>query len=299
MSDDRAVVERLLGRPPQGPFEVVRRSADGTPTVIRNAPFLDDGTPMPTRYWLVDPELTRRVSTLEAMGGVRRAEAALDPVAVAEAHRRYAHQRDADIPAGHAGPRPSGGVGGTRQGVKCLHAHLAWHLAGGDDPVGRWVVEHLQPSAVLRLTPHPDRLDAEIAGRLISLPIGLDALVAALAGGDPPRPEDLTNTIGLVIDHLDDLVRAEPQALDAPVELHGPAAATLAAVEAGSPVTGPSELSRDAAEEVFRVLATESVADRRHNPGLPAEEVGSIVAVCCLTVAILRALRLDRLRLHG
>ncbi len=41
--------------------------------------------------------------------------------------------------AGHTGPRPFGGVGGTRQGVKCLHAHYAWLLAGGDDPVGRWV----------------------------------------------------------------------------------------------------------------------------------------------------------------
>ncbi len=37
------------------------------------------------------------------------------------------------------GPRPSGGVGGTHTGVKCLHAHYAFHLAGGDDPVGRWV----------------------------------------------------------------------------------------------------------------------------------------------------------------
>jgi hypothetical protein len=43
-----------------------------------------------------------------------------------------------------AGPAPSGGVGGTRQGVKCLHAHYAWHLAGGDDPVGRWVAAQLQ-----------------------------------------------------------------------------------------------------------------------------------------------------------
>ncbi|MGH9150518.1 MAG: DUF501 domain-containing protein [Acidimicrobiales bacterium] len=22
--------------------------------------------------------------------------------------------------------------------MKCLHAHYAWFLAGGDDPVGRW-----------------------------------------------------------------------------------------------------------------------------------------------------------------
>jgi len=27
--------------------------------------------------------------------------------------------------------------------VKCLHTHYAWFLAGGDDPVGRWVDVHL------------------------------------------------------------------------------------------------------------------------------------------------------------
>ncbi|MEC9449554.1 MAG: DUF501 domain-containing protein, partial [Actinomycetota bacterium] len=58
---------------------------------------------------------------------------------LADAHDRYAAERDAAIPVDHGGHRPSGGVGGTRQGVKCLHAHYAWFLAGGDDPVGRWV----------------------------------------------------------------------------------------------------------------------------------------------------------------
>jgi hypothetical protein len=111
--------------------------------VIRNAPLLADGTPMPTRYWLVDDDLRRAVSTLEAGGGVRAAEAAVDPMEVAAAHARYAAERDAAIPPGHRGPRPSGGVAGTRKGVKCLHAHFAWYLAGGDDPIGRWVAAHL------------------------------------------------------------------------------------------------------------------------------------------------------------
>jgi len=34
-------------------------------------------------------------------------------------------------------------VGGTRRGVKCLHAHLAWWLAGGSDPVGAWTAGRL------------------------------------------------------------------------------------------------------------------------------------------------------------
>jgi uncharacterized protein len=142
---DRREVERLLGRPPQCEFEVVRRHPDGSPLVIRNAPLLDDGTPMPTRYWLVgEPERTR-VSRLESAGGVAQAEAEVDRAAVAAAHARYAAERDAALPPGHRGPRPSGGVGGTRTGIKCLHAHLAWHLAGGDDPVGRWVEGRLGP----------------------------------------------------------------------------------------------------------------------------------------------------------
>jgi hypothetical protein len=138
-----AAVEALLGRRVQGDFDVVVRHDDGSPVVLRNAPLMHDGTPMPTRYWLVgEPERTV-VSRLEADGGVRQAEAEVDPAVLADAHARYAAERDAVIAPDHAGPRPSGGVGGTRLGVKCLHAHYAWHLAGGDDPVGRWVADRL------------------------------------------------------------------------------------------------------------------------------------------------------------
>jgi hypothetical protein len=140
---DLVAVEALLGRRVQGDFEVVVRHADGSPVVLRNAPLMHDGTPMPTRYWLVgEPERTV-VSRLEADGGVRAAERELDPDLLAAAHARYAAERDATVPEDHVGPRPSGGVGGTRLGVKCLHAHYAWHLAGGDDPVGRWVADRL------------------------------------------------------------------------------------------------------------------------------------------------------------
>jgi hypothetical protein len=49
-------------------------------------------------------------------------------------------------------------VGGTRTGIKCLHAHYAWFLAGGDDPVGRWVHDHLTgypPEDGLEDSPEP------------------------------------------------------------------------------------------------------------------------------------------------
>ena len=140
---DIAALTVLLGREPRGDFDVVVRDDAGAPVVIRNAPLLEDGTPMPTRFWLVDPDLVTRVSRLESGGGVRAAEAAVDPDKVARAHARYAAERDAALPAAHDGPRPHGGVAGTALGVKCLHAHYAWFLAGGDDPVGAWVAARL------------------------------------------------------------------------------------------------------------------------------------------------------------
>jgi len=142
-ADDVAALTERLGRAPLADFEVVVRDADGAPVVVRNAPFTRDGTPMPTLYWLVDPELNVRVSRLEAAGGVRAAQAAVDHAELRAAHEAYAAERDARIPSAHDGPRPSGGVGGTREGVKCLHAHYAYLLAGGDDPVGRWTAAQL------------------------------------------------------------------------------------------------------------------------------------------------------------
>ncbi len=136
-------LKALLGRRPRGPFEVVLHDEDGGPLVIRNGPVFDDGTPMPTRYWLVGRRAKLAVDRLEAAGGVRAASSAVDPVELQRAHERYAAERDASIPVGWNGPRPFGGVGGTRRGVKCLHAHYAWFLVGGDDPVGRWVAAQL------------------------------------------------------------------------------------------------------------------------------------------------------------
>jgi len=141
---DIAAVRERLGREPAAEFEVVVRDATGSPVVVRNAAFTRDGTPMPTRYWLVDPALTLAISRIEAAGGVRAAGAAIDADELAAAHARYAAERDVTIPADHDGPRPFGGVGGTRVGVKCLHAHYAWLLAGGDDPIGRWVAVRLE-----------------------------------------------------------------------------------------------------------------------------------------------------------
>jgi uncharacterized protein len=307
--DDRARVRELLGREPRGDFDVVVRGTDGDPVVVRNGPLFDDGTPMPTRYWLVGPDEVRRVSQLEAAGGVRAAEAAIDVTLIDDAHRRYAAERDALVPEGHTGPRPSGGVGGTRTGVKCLHAHYAWHLAGGDDPVGRWVSEQLSAQEVpteVRIT--LGEAATAIAMNAISggatatmwtaeLPWGVVNLTEAeFVGSDPPSPAQLTNALGAVGDEFDDVVRGHSELIDvAAVTFSGPLASTLARLEAGSDVVGNRfVLPRDAAGEIFRTVATEAAGDRAYNPGIPREHVETVIAACCIVLTVMRRLHLDQ-----
>lgn len=146
---DRERVALLLGREPMGEFVVVVRRSDGDPAVLRNAPLLPDGTPMPTLYWLCDPALRAAIGTIESEGGVDRAEAEIGLEVVDVVHAAYAVERDAELADAVTGPVPTGGVGGTRVGVKCLHAHYAHWLAGGDDPVGAWTHERLVERGLL------------------------------------------------------------------------------------------------------------------------------------------------------
>ena len=150
--EDHDAVVRLLGREPRGEYTVAVRGADGGPVVLCNRPVLRDGTPMPTLFWLCGRTEVAAVGRLESEGAVDAVEAEIGLDTVDGVHRAYAALRDALMPENHDGPRPTGGVGGTRRGVKCLHAHFGWWLAGGDDPVGEWVARRLaergEPHAV-------------------------------------------------------------------------------------------------------------------------------------------------------
>lgn len=300
---DRARVAELLGREPRGPYRIAVRDADGDPVVLRNAPFLDDGTPMPTRYWLIGPDANRRIGRLESDGGVDAAEAAVPADELAAAHARYAAERDADIPSDHDGPRPSGGVGGTRVGVKCLHAHWAWYLAGGDDPVGRWIASQLADEDDRPPVVAIDDASTAVhlaSGRTLTIPWGAVTLTARwLQDSDPPRPEALTNALGTIADDLDDLIRQEPALLEASsLTFTGPNIASLARLEVGTDdVAAQVELARTAGEEIFRIVATDTASDRAFHPGLPSVHVDTIVGTCCIVLAFLRRLHLDHAEL--
>jgi len=136
----------------------------------------------------------------------------------------------------------------------------------------------------------------DVDGQRHVIPLGAATLNSSELVSDPPRPEELTNAIGAVVDHLDDMLRALPAVVEADtIGIVGDLATVIAAVEYGGDPPLPFSLHRTAAEDVFRTVATESSAERALNPGLPADAVDTIVAACCIVVALMRHLHLDQI----
>ena len=135
----------------------------------------------------------------------------------------------------------------------------------------------------------------------VSLPFGAVNLTEAELHRDPPRPEELTNTISLVSDAIDDVAHNYPLIgqIDRVVGVAG-TIVTVAAVEVGQKTFDPSalhklKLSREAVEDVFRTLATERLSDRVFNPGLPRDRADIIVGGCCVLVAVMRRLQISEI----
>jgi hypothetical protein len=143
VDDDRAIVERQLGRPPRAFRRVAVRCPFGRPAVTEQAPYDDRGNPFPTTYWLTCPHLVTAVSRLEAAGGVDRwTRAAADDPALAESLAR-AHEEQRALR-----PELDLGVAGARSGagsLKCLHAHVAYGLARPAYELGSRIAAELEP----------------------------------------------------------------------------------------------------------------------------------------------------------
>jgi uncharacterized protein len=123
--DDRALVERQLGRRPRALAGIVRRCPFGRPAVTEQAPRDEQGRAFPTTYWLTCPFLVAAVSRLEAAGGVERwsESARTDSTLARSLAEATTEQR-------RLRPGPGGIAGATRTGsLKCLHAHAAFALA--------------------------------------------------------------------------------------------------------------------------------------------------------------------------
>lgn len=128
----------------------------------------------------------------------------------------------------------------------------------------------------------------------ISLDIGCVRLTERFLHGDPPAPEELSTALSYVRDHLHDVDRELPGAATARtfIGLAG-TVTTMAAVELGLAEYDAERihgfvLTREAAEDVFRTLATEPIDARRHNPGLEPGRVDVIVGGALIVVAAMR-----------
>jgi exopolyphosphatase/guanosine-5'-triphosphate,3'-diphosphate pyrophosphatase len=141
--------------------------------------------------------------------------------------------------------------------------------------------------------------EGPVVDGMISIDMGCVRISEQLLRSDPPAPEELAEAVATVRDHLADVDRELPSARDAAtlVGLAG-TVTTMAAVELGLPEYDPAKLhhfrlTKAAAEDVFRTLATEPAAERRHNPGLEAGRVDVIVGGAVVLVTILRVLGFD------
>jgi uncharacterized protein len=140
--DDRAIVERQLGRPPRAFRRVAVRCPFGRPAVVEQEPFAADGTPFPTQFWLTCPHLVAQLARVEAAGGVERWTQA---VAADARLRRSLEQAEAAQRA--LRPQLPGGIGGRARGgsLKCLHAHGAFALARPGYTLGDLVLADAAP----------------------------------------------------------------------------------------------------------------------------------------------------------
>ena len=132
-----------------------------------------------------------------------------------------------------------------------------------------------------------------------SVDMGSVRFMEQFFGNDPPKPEELSGAIQVARLHLDDIDR-DHAIMGKARSLVGVAGTitTIAAVEIGLEPYDPQiidgfVLSRRAAEDVFRTLATESLETRKYNPGLEAARADVIVAGCCILVAVMRHWEMD------
>jgi len=134
----------------------------------------------------------------------------------------------------------------------------------------------------------------------ISVDIGCVRITEAYLHSDPPTAEELSQAVSVVRDEVSEVARTLPGLDDVKtaIGLAG-TITTVAAVEQGVPYSREAihgfRLTRAAAEEVFRTLALEPAAERRHNPGLEPARVDTIVGGVVVLVAVLRGLELDEL----
>jgi exopolyphosphatase/guanosine-5'-triphosphate,3'-diphosphate pyrophosphatase len=235
---------------------------------------------------LDDEAVARTLEVLDDYAAVLRAQGARRVRAVATSAARDAANRDEFLDAAGSilGVRPELLTGAEEGRLAYLGA-----TAGLDPAGGPFLVVDIGGGST----------EFALADAVLSIDTGAVRLTEQWLHSDPPTGEELSMAVSVARTHLEDVTRELPGVQDVRTVV-GVAGtiATVAAVELGfydrDAVHG-FRLTRDAAEDVFRTLATEPLADRRHNPGLQSERADVIVGGCCVLVAVMRHLDLDEI----
>lgn len=165
--NDREMIALQLGREARGLLGVAVRCKYGYPQVIVNRPVsidIADINVFPTLFWLTCPYLRKAVARLESEGFIAHFEERLQEdeefaKQVEANHDAYAKARldliprevqarlEEDYPERFRVIAHSG-IGGSRsrEGVKCLHMHLADYLVQKENVIGEEVVKLLDCS---------------------------------------------------------------------------------------------------------------------------------------------------------
>jgi hypothetical protein len=153
--DDRAVVERQLGREPRAFLRVAVRCPFGAPAVTLQSPYDSGGDPFPTTFYLTCRYLVAAVARLEAAGGIERwselaetdEELSASLAAATEDQRALRHDLAGDRVGKENGASLDLGIGGTArpERLKCLHAHVAFALARPGYELGERIRSEVEP----------------------------------------------------------------------------------------------------------------------------------------------------------
>ena len=256
--DDRAAVRALLGREPHGhsrsscATRPAARSSSATPPCSTTARRCRRATGWSARPRCAPSAGSRRPAGWPRRGRGRRRGARRRPRPLRRRARRR-RRRPARRPC-----RRAGSAARARASSACTPT-----------TPGTWPVATTRSGAGSRRR-LAERLDVDIAatstrsrhaGRDARIPVGPESLLAGeLVDPDPPRPPSSPTPSASSTDHLDDVVREQPASSTPTTSTsRGDEPWHLAIVERGGAPDGRSVVvERDAAEEVFRPLATET-----------------------------------------
>jgi exopolyphosphatase / guanosine-5'-triphosphate,3'-diphosphate pyrophosphatase len=245
------------------------------------------------RSGMLAPEaVTRTVAVLRDYGDAIRAAGAVEVRLATTSAARDAANRDRFLEAAAeaVGVRPE-----VLSGAEEAALSFAGATAELDEADGPFLVFDIGGGST----------EFAVGGRevegVLSIDTGSVRLTEQWLEHDPPTAEELSMAISVARAHLEDVTRELPGTKEARrlVGLAG-TVTTVAAVELGLAEYDRDRihhfrLSRAAAEDVFRTLATEALGDRLHNPGLDPARADVIVGGCCVLVAIMRHFEADEI----